>query len=135
MADPTNAEIAAALDELGDLYELDGAVVYRVVAYRQAAQSVRDSPRSVEQLVRDGRVTEIPGIGKTLETKLQTLIETGDTTQAQKLRAQFPSGLIAMMHLRGTVFDLASMPHYHPTLAEILTHPAEELADKIRARR
>ena len=24
-----NAEIAAAFDELGDLYELDGAVVYR----------------------------------------------------------------------------------------------------------
>ena len=56
---------------------------------------------SVEQLVRDGRVTELPGIGKTLEEKLQVLIETGDTTQAAKLRAQFPSGLIAMMHLPG----------------------------------
>ena len=42
--------------------------------------------------MRDGRVTELPGIGKTLEEKLQTLIETGDTTQAQKLRAQFPAG-------------------------------------------
>jgi DNA polymerase (family 10) len=28
MADPTNTEIAAALDELGDLYELDGAVIH-----------------------------------------------------------------------------------------------------------
>ena len=45
-----NAEIAIALDELADLYELDGAVVYRVVAYRQAARAVRDSPRSVAQL-------------------------------------------------------------------------------------
>ena len=35
--DPTNAEIAAALDELGDLYELDGAIIHRVVAYRNAA--------------------------------------------------------------------------------------------------
>lgn len=43
--------------------------------------------------------------------------------------------LIAIMHLRGTVFDLASMPHYHPTLAEILSYPGEELADRIRARR
>ena len=39
-----NAEIAAALDELADLNELDGAVVYRVVAYRQAARAVRESP-------------------------------------------------------------------------------------------
>ena len=45
-----NAEIAAALDELADLYELDGAVIYRVVAYREAAKSVRDSPGSVAQL-------------------------------------------------------------------------------------
>jgi DNA polymerase (family X) len=97
----TNAQIAAAFEELADLYELDGAVQYRVLAYRTAARTVRESSTSVEQLVRDGRVTELPGIGKTLETKLQTLIETGDTTQAQKLRAQFPSGVIAMMHLPG----------------------------------
>ena len=97
----TNAQIAAAFDELADLYELDGAVQYRVLAYRTAAKTVREASVSVAQLVRDGRVTELTGIGKTLETKLQTLIETGDTTQAQKLRAQFPSGVIAMMHLPG----------------------------------
>ncbi|HTE61361.1 MAG TPA: DNA polymerase/3'-5' exonuclease PolX, partial [Solirubrobacteraceae bacterium] len=92
---------AAALDELGDLYELDGAVQYRVLAYRTAARTVREASVSVEQLVRDGRVTELPGVGKTLETKLQTLVETGDMAQSQKLRAQFPSGLIAMTHLPG----------------------------------
>jgi DNA polymerase (family X) len=97
----TNAQIAAAFDELADLYELDGAVQYRVLAYRTAAKTVREASVSVEQLVRDGRVTELPGIGRTLEEKLQTLIETGDTTQAQKLRAQFPGGLIAMMRLPG----------------------------------
>jgi DNA polymerase (family 10) len=97
----TNAQIAAALDELGDLYELDGAVQYRVLAYRTAARTVREASVSVEQLVRDGRVTELPGIGKTLEEKLRFLIDTGDMKQSQKLRAQFPSGLIAMMHLPG----------------------------------
>ena len=55
-----NAEIAAALDELADLYELDGAVVYRVVAYRQAARSVRDSPRSVAQLAAGGTRDRAP---------------------------------------------------------------------------
>jgi DNA polymerase (family X) len=97
----TNAQIAAALDELGDLYELDGAVQYRVLAYRTAARTVREASVSVEQLVREGRVTELPGIGKTLEEKLQILVETGDMKQSQKLRAQFPAGLIAMMHLPG----------------------------------
>jgi DNA polymerase (family 10) len=76
-------------------------VQYRVLAYRTAARTVREASVSVAQLVRDGRVTELAGIGKTLEAKLQALEETGDTPQAQKLRAQFPSGLIAMMHLPG----------------------------------
>ena len=39
--------------------------------------------------------------------------------------------IVAAMHKRMTVHDLATMPHYHPTLAEIWTYPAEELAEKI----
>jgi pyruvate/2-oxoglutarate dehydrogenase complex dihydrolipoamide dehydrogenase (E3) component len=39
--------------------------------------------------------------------------------------------LIAVMRYRGTVQELAIMPHYHPTLAEIVTYPAEELADRL----
>ncbi len=41
--------------------------------------------------------------------------------------------IIAAMYKHMTVQELAAMPHYHPTLAEIWTYPAEELADKIRA--
>lgn len=39
--------------------------------------------------------------------------------------------IIAAMHKRMTVRELATMPHYHPTLAEIWTYPAEELAEQI----
>ena len=67
----TNAAIAQALDELGDLYELDGAEGYRVIAYRNAARSVRDAPVSVAAMVREGRATELNGIGRTLDTKLR----------------------------------------------------------------
>jgi pyruvate/2-oxoglutarate dehydrogenase complex dihydrolipoamide dehydrogenase (E3) component len=38
--------------------------------------------------------------------------------------------IIAAMLKRMTVHELAAMPHYHPTLAEIWTYPAEELAAK-----
>ena len=41
--------------------------------------------------------------------------------------------LITLMHFRGTVKDLAAIPHYHPTLAEILTYPAEELLEQLSA--
>ena len=39
--------------------------------------------------------------------------------------------LIAVMYYRGTAQQLATMPHYHPTLAEIVTYPAEEIADML----
>lgn len=41
--------------------------------------------------------------------------------------------LIAVMYYRGTVRDLARMPHYHPTLAEIVTYPAESLVEHMKA--
>lgn len=101
MADLTNAQIAAAFDELADLYELDGAVQYRVIAYRTAARTVRESSSSVIKLAREGRVTELPGIGATLEEKIRALDETGDIPAAGRLRAKFPAGLLSVMHLPG----------------------------------
>src|SRR5919201_2253834 len=96
-----NAEIAAAFDELGDLYELDGAVVYRVIAYRNAAKAIRDSGASVEELSRAGRVTELPGIGKTIAEKISALLETGTIPSAEKLKAKFPAGLVEITRIPG----------------------------------
>src|ERR1035437_6388685 len=59
----SNGAIADALEELGDLYELDGAIVHRVLAYRGAARAVRDASVSVAARARDGRASELSGIG------------------------------------------------------------------------
>src|SRR5947208_12313271 len=101
MPDPPNASIAALFDELADLYELDGAVVHRVLAYRTAAKAVREAPVSVAALTREGRVTEMPGIGRTLEEKIEALLETGSIPAVEKLRAKFPPGLVDMTLLPG----------------------------------
>src|SRR6478735_6324296 len=97
----TNAEIAAALDELGVLYELDGAVKYRVLAYSTAAQAIRESPVSVADLAAAGRATEIPGVGKTLAEKIDALLETGEIPAAAKLKAKFPPSLIEVTRIPG----------------------------------
>src|SRR3954468_2194943 len=100
-SDPPNATIAALFDELGDLYELDGAVVHRVLAYRNAAKSVREAPVSVAAMTREGRVTELPGIGRTLEEKINALLATGSIPAVEKLRAKFPPGLMDLLRLPG----------------------------------
>ncbi len=99
--DLPNAAIADALEELGDLYELDGAIVHRVLAYRNAAKAVREASVSVAALARAGRATELAGIGATLQQKIITLLDTGTTPSTERMRAQFPPGLIAITRLPG----------------------------------
>ena len=96
-----NAEIANALDELGTLYELDGAVRYRVLAYREAARVIRQSPVSVAELARAGKATELPGVGKTLETKIVALVDTREIPAATKLKAKFPPSLVEVTRIPG----------------------------------
>ena len=96
-----NAEIAAALRELGVLYELDGADRFRVQAYREAARTVAESPISIEQLAGEGRLTELPAVGKTLAEKIETLIETGSIPSADKLKAKFPATLVEVTRVPG----------------------------------
>lgn len=101
MPDLPNPAIADALEELGDLYELDGAIVHRVLAYRRAAESIREASVSVAALARAGRATELPAIGDTLQEKIVALLSTGTIPAAEKLRAKFPPGLIAITRIPG----------------------------------
>jgi DNA polymerase (family X) len=96
-----NSEIAAHLSELATLYELDGAVRYRVLAYREAARVIRDNPLSAEELAREGRLTELPGIGETLQGKVVTLLDRGAIPQAEKLKEKFPPSLIEVTQVPG----------------------------------
>jgi DNA polymerase (family 10) len=97
----TNAEIAAALEELGVLYELDGAVKYRVLAYGTAVKAIRESPVSVADLAAASRTTEVPGVGKTLAEKIDALLATGEIPAAVKLKAKFPPTLIEVTRVPG----------------------------------
>jgi DNA polymerase (family X) len=96
-----NGEIAEAFDELASLYELDGAVVYRVVAYRNAAKAIREAGVSVEEMARQGRVEELSGVGKTIAEKIDSLLDTGSIPATEKLKAKIPSGLVEVTRIPG----------------------------------
>ena len=96
-----NAEISDAFNDLATLYELDGAVRYRVLAYREAARVIRQSPVPVADLAREGRATELPGIGKTLEEKIVALVETGEIPAMTKLLGRYPRSLIEVTAVPG----------------------------------
>jgi DNA polymerase (family X) len=96
-----NGEIAEAFEELASLYELDGAVVYRVVAYRNAAKAIREAGVSVAELARQGRAEELAGVGKTIAEKIDALLETGSIPSADKLKQRIPAGLVEVTRIPG----------------------------------
>ena len=98
----TNAEIAAVFDEIADILEFQGANPFRVRAYRNAARTVGEMAESLEHLVAQGAdLTQLPGIGKDLAEKIQTLVQTGRLEQLEKLRAQVPESVLQLMHIPG----------------------------------
>jgi DNA polymerase (family 10) len=128
----TNSAIAAALEELGDLYELDGAIVHRVLAYRSGARAVREAPVSVAKLAREGRATELPGIGQTLQEKIQALLRTGAIPAAEKLRARIPPGLIAITRLPGLGPKRARLLHAELGIDSLASLREAALAQRLR---
>jgi len=108
-----NGEIAEAFEELASLYELDRAVVYRVVAYRNAAKAIREAGVSVAELARQHRATELAGVGRTIAEKIDVLLETGSIPSADKLKTRIPSGLVTVTRLPGLGPKRARLLHEH----------------------
>src|SRR5438105_859860 len=128
----SNAAIADALEELGDLYELDGAIVHRVLAYRTGAKSVRAATLSVAALARAGRATELPGIGATLQEKIVALLDTGAIPAAEKLRKKFPAGLLQITRLRGIGPKRARLLHSELGIDSVQALREATLAQRLR---
>jgi DNA polymerase (family X) len=96
-----NPELAAKLEAFAALLELNGASYYTARAYRRAAELIRDTRAPIEQLVREGRVRELRGIGPGIETRLRELVETGDLHELRELEDSLMPELVGLGHLLG----------------------------------
>jgi DNA polymerase (family X) len=97
----SNVAIAERFELLGDLLELEGAVVYRILAYRRAAQTLRETAESVARLSAEGRLTSLPGVGQTIADKVAELLGTGEIAALTRLVDRNPPGAVAVMRLQG----------------------------------
>ncbi len=97
----TNAELARIFNEIGDMLEILGEVVYKAVAYRRVADAVERYPDDVAALFARGTPPKLPGAGAALTAKLAELSETGRLEYHQRLRAQVPAGLLEILRIPG----------------------------------
>lgn len=98
-----NAAIAAVFEEMAELLEFRGENPFRIRAYRNGAKAIRDLDESVASILADPsrNLASIPGIGKTLLDKTETLVATGELPQLEKLRLEIPEIVIQMARIPG----------------------------------
>jgi DNA polymerase (family 10) len=97
----SNGELARIFNEIGDMLEILGEVVFKAVAYRRVADAVERYPDDVAVLFRRGEPPALPGAGAALSAKLAELAQTGQLAYYDRLRAQVPDGLLDMLRVPG----------------------------------
>ena len=90
-----NSEIASMFDHVADLLEIEDANRFRVRAYRNAADTIRDQSRSVAQMLdEDEDLSELPDIGDDLAEKIAEIVSTGHLSMLDDLAGDVPEAIV-----------------------------------------
>ena len=95
-----NLEVVQALTMLADMLEIQGEVIYKILAYRRAAENIASLIRDVNDLRREGQLRSIPGVGQAIAEKLDSLLATGSFDLLDKARAEVPAGVVELLRVQ-----------------------------------
>jgi DNA polymerase (family 10) len=98
---PRNAEVAEQFELLADFLELEGSDQFRPLAYRRAAQRMRETGGSIAQLAVDGRAKDLSGIGKVIEEKIVQIVTDGQITALAERKERIPADVVEFMRMPG----------------------------------
>jgi DNA polymerase (family X) len=94
-------EVAALLDQMGQLLELDGANPFEVRAYQNASRAIAGLEGDIGEMVARGELNGVSGLGKTLVGRITELVTMGHLRQYDDLLARIPPGLRQMLRIPG----------------------------------
>ena len=83
-----NSEIARVFQDIADLLKLKKDNIFKIRAYQKVAGVIEELPVEVEQLVREGRLREVPGVGEAITKKITELVTTGRLDYYEKLKSE-----------------------------------------------
>lgn len=96
-----NAEVAAMLNRVADLLEIKGENFFKIRAYREAVRQLDNLTTEVEDLIREGRLKEVPGIGQAIEQKIEEYVRTGQLQFLTRLETEVPPALLELTRVPG----------------------------------
>jgi DNA polymerase (family X) len=97
----TNREIADTFETVADMLQIKGESIHRVLAYRNAALSIRELGRDIHVIAAEGKLEEIPSIGETLAAKIQEMLDTNKLEFYEKLAKEIPPGVVDILRING----------------------------------
>ncbi len=87
-----NSEIARVFQDIANLLEARGENQFKIRAYQKVVRSIERLPVEVEQLVKEDRLKEVPGVGEAITRKITELVTTGRLGYYEQLKSEFPEG-------------------------------------------
>lgn len=97
----TKRDIADILKEIATLLELKGENPFKIRAYSNGARALESLEDDLNVLIGESRLSDVPGLGKALVEKIETLHETGSLEFYDKLKASIDEGLVSMLEIPG----------------------------------
>ena len=94
-------DIIDVLERIGTMLEIKGENPFKVRAYFSGARTLQTMEEDLGEVIRSGKLGEIPGIGKALTEKVETLFNTGELEFYEKLVASVPAGLMDLLEVPG----------------------------------
>ena len=94
-------DIVEVLERFGTMMEIKGENPFKVRAYFSGARTLQTMEEDLGEVIAEGRLGDIPGIGKALTEKIETLHTTGELEFYDKLVASVPSGLMDLLDIPG----------------------------------
>jgi DNA polymerase (family 10) len=94
-------DIVEVLERIGTMMEIKGENPFKIRAYSAGARTLQTMEEDLGEVIEAGRLGDIPGIGKALTEKIETLYTTGGLEFYDKLVASVPSGLMDLLDIPG----------------------------------
>ena len=85
-----NHEVAELLRNIAQLLEIKGELVFKIRAYEKAALVIDNLDEGIEEVWKQGRLDDIPGVGEALTKKISEFLETGKLEYYEKLKKEVP---------------------------------------------
>ncbi len=96
-----NKLIAGIFKQIAEILEIKGENHFRIRAYERAGQNIESLPEDIEAFVKEGRLKDIPGVGKDLEEKIKEIASTGKLKYLDELKKDIPEGLVEILNVPG----------------------------------